>query len=301
MQPHMQAHLATLARVGLVLFMGAASVAAHAQGGGELLGRNDEPPVLMRWLDEGYAAEFRGERALAEERYCAAAKQGSLEGQYRLGRLLLAGGAQGEHAIATTLLALAAQRGHEKARVLLAGQKPGDQLPDCLLPKEAPSAPVQDSVVPTEVVERYVAGLPEWQRRQARLVERLAPRYAVDPRLALAIVRAESNFDPLALSPRNAQGLMQLIPETAERYGVRDVWNAEQNARGGLAHLRWLLQRFEGDIALVSAAYNAGEGAVKQYGGVPPFAQTREYVRRVLAFYRAGRHVAPQAQATAQR
>lgn len=297
----MQAHLAALARASLVFLAGVGSVAANAQGSGALLGWSDEPPVLMRWLDEGYAAEFRGERALAEERYCAAARQGSLEGQYRLGRLLLTGGAPGEHAIATTLLALAVRRGHEKARVLLAGQAPGDQLPDCLLPRVPPSAPVQDSVVSVEEVERYVAGLPAWRRRQARLIERLAPGYAVDPRLALAIVRAESNFDPFALSPRNAQGLMQLIPETAERYGVRDVWNAEQNARGGLAHLRWLLQRFEGDIALVSAAYNAGEGAVKQYGGVPPFAETREYVRRVLAFYHAGRHVTPQAQATARR
>ncbi|WP_255437597.1 lytic transglycosylase domain-containing protein [Comamonas flocculans] len=289
------------ARVGLIFFLLAGSVAANAQSGGDALGWNDEPPAIMRWLDEGYAAEYRGARTLAEQRYCAAAREGSLEGQYRLGRLLLLGGAQSDHVAATTLLALAARLGHEKARVLLAGQAPGDQLPDCLRPGEPPAPAVQSTVVSAEEVERYVAGLAPWQRRQARLIERLAPRFEVDPRLALAIVRAESNFDPLALSPRNAQGLMQLIPETAERYGVRDVWNAEQNARGGLAHLRWLLQRFEGDVALVSAAYNAGEGAVKRSGGVPPFAETREYVRRVLAFYRARHHVAPGAQAFAKR
>ena len=127
----------------------------------------------------------------------------------------------------------------------------------------------------------------------AELVQRLAPRFSIDPRLALAIVRSESNFEAQALSPRNAQGLMQLIPETAERFGVRDAWDPEQNVRGGLAYLRWLLERFEGDVALVSAAYNAGEGTVQQYGGVPPYAETREYVRRILSFYRATRHERP--------
>lgn len=289
-----------LARCGLALLMLLAAP-AHAQGSAQTQGWSDEPPTIMRWLDDGYAAEFRGDRTTAQERYCAAAREGSLEGQYRLGRLLWKTGASTEHTVAATLLALAAQRGHEKARILLAGESSGDQLPDCLKPNVSPSEPASPAVVSAEVVERYVAGLSPAQRRQARLVERLAPRFAVDPRLALAIVKAESNFDPFALSTRNAQGLMQLIPETAERYGVRDAWNAEQNVRGGLAHLRWLLQRFEGDIALVAAAYNAGEGAVKQYGGVPPFAETREYVKRVLAFYRASHHVAPDAQAVAGR
>ena len=297
-------HSPLLARCGLALLMLLAAP-AHAQGNADAQGWSDEPPAIMRWLDEGYAAEFRGDRPAAQERYCAAAREGSLEGQYRLGRLLWMTDMPTDHTVAATLLALAAQRGHEKARILLAGEPSGDQLPDCLKPSVSPTEPesqaVVPAVVPAEVVERYVAGLSPAQRRQARLVERLAPRFAVDPRLALAIVKAESNFDPFALSARNAQGLMQLIPETAERYGVRDAWNAEQNARGGLAHLRWLLQRFEGDIALVAAAYNAGEGAVKQYSGVPPFAETREYVKRVLTFYRASHHVAPDAQAVAGR
>ncbi|MCZ2103828.1 MAG: transglycosylase SLT domain-containing protein [Comamonadaceae bacterium] len=296
---HMQPYLARLARASLAFFVLTGYVVAHAQGGGSALGGHGEPPAVMRLLDQGYAAEFRGNRAAAQERYCTAAREGSLEGQYRLGRLLWLTGAPADHAVAATLLALAVQRGHEKARVLLAGEPSGNQLPDCLKPSVSPAKPAPEAVVPAEVVERYVAGLSPAQRRQARLVQRLAPRFAVDPRLALAIVKAESNFDPLALSARNAQGLMQLIPETAERYGVRDVWNAEQNTRGGLAHLRWLLQRFEGDVALVSAAYNAGAGAVERYGGVPPFAETREYVKRVLGFYRSGRHVAPDTQTLA--
>lgn len=262
---------------------------------------DDEPPVLSRWIEEGYNAERHHLPRRAAQRFCAAARYGSLEAQYRLGRLLLLGrdvvpDAARATAIATTLLAVAAQRGHEKARVLLADRIPGNQLPECLISGEDPPMELQESVqevVPYEVVALYVSGLPKEKRRLAEMIQRLAPRFAVDPRLALAIVRSESNFEALALSPRHAQGLMQLIPETAERFGVRDVWSAEQNARGGLAYLRWLLVRFGGDVALVSAAYNAGENAVAKHGGVPPYAETREYVRRILAFYRATRHERP--------
>ena len=180
--------------------------------------------------------------------------------------------------------------------MLLAGKLPGDRLPDCLTQGDAPAQEFLEAsqeAVPHEVVASYVSSLPREKRRMAELVQRLAPRFSIDPRLALAIVRSESNFEAQALSPRNAQGLMQLIPETAERFGVRDAWNPEQNVRGGLAYLRWLLERFEGDVALVSAAYNAGERTVQQYGGVPPYAETREYVRRILSFYRAKHHERP--------
>ena len=104
----------------------------------------------------------------------------------------------------------------------------------------------------------------------------------VEPRLALAIIEAESNFDTVAVSPRNAKGLMQLIPATAARFNVRNPYDAAQNIRGGLAYLRWLLAYFEGDVALVAAAYNAGEGAVERYRGVPPYLETRAYVRKIL-------------------
>ncbi len=114
------------------------------------------------------------------------------------------------------------------------------------------------------------------------MVKKLAPQFSVDPGLALAIMKAESNFDTQAVSPRNAQGLMQLIPETAQRFGVRNPFDAQQNIRGGLAYLRWLLAYFEGDLSLVAAAYNAGEGKVDRYLGVPPYVETRNYVRRVV-------------------
>jgi len=113
-------------------------------------------------------------------------------------------------------------------------------------------------------------------------VRQLAPKYRLSPDLVLAVIEAESAFNPNALSPKNAQGLMQLIPDTAERFGVTNVWDPEQNIRGGMAYLRWLMKHFDGDVVLVLAAYNAGEGAVKRHNGVPPYAETEAYVSRIL-------------------
>jgi soluble lytic murein transglycosylase-like protein len=115
-----------------------------------------------------------------------------------------------------------------------------------------------------------------------RFVQLVAPEYQLDPHLVLAFIATESNFDPLAVSPKNAQGLMQLIPGTAQRFGVRNVFDPVQNIRGGMAYLRWLMATFEGDVRLVAAAYNAGEGNVERYLGVPPFAETRMYVFKIV-------------------
>jgi hypothetical protein len=211
-------------------------------------------------------------------------------------------------------VALAAQRGHERAQEVLLRllddphwrALPLSDPPTCQAsgsvaglierpppPPPEPVAPAVPEAVPFEVVERYVLALPQDKRRHAQMIKRLALSFEVDPRLALAIARAESNFDALAVSPKNAQGLMQLIPDTAARFGVRNILDPEQNVRGGLAYLRWLLARFNHDVELASAAYNAGEGAVDRYGGVPPFRETQEYVRRILHFYRSPRHQPP--------
>ncbi len=113
------------------------------------------------------------------------------------------------------------------------------------------------------------------------LVDDLSRRHGVDRRLAHAVVRAESNYNPLAVSPKGAMGLMQLMPATADRYGVDDPFDPAQNLDAGLRHLRTLLGRYDRSRAL--AAYNAGEGAVDRYGGVPPYRETQAYVRRILA------------------
>ena len=120
------------------------------------------------------------------------------------------------------------------------------------------------------------------QRKISDLVRALAPKYSLDPKLVLAVIEAESNFNPKALSPKQAQGLMQLIPATAQRFGVKDPWDPEQNLHGGMAYLRWLLDHFEGDVKLALAGYNAGEKAVERHGGIPPYAETQAYVTRIV-------------------
>ena len=123
-----------------------------------------------------------------------------------------------------------------------------------------------------------------------RLIERLAPQYALDPALVKQVVAAESAFDSNARSPKNAQGLMQLIPATAARFGVSNPWDAEQNLRGGMAYLSWLLGHFRGDVRLALAGYNAGEGAVMRHGGLPPYAETRNYVAGIISRYGKTEH-----------
>jgi soluble lytic murein transglycosylase len=110
--------------------------------------------------------------------------------------------------------------------------------------------------------------------------------FGVDPALVKAIVKVESDFDPDAVSPAGARGLMQLMPETARFLGVRDIDDPEDNVEGGVRYLSRLLDRFESRLPLVVAAYNAGETAVIKYGAVPPYSETREFVRRVLHYHK---------------
>lgn len=124
-------------------------------------------------------------------------------------------------------------------------------------------------------------------------VNQIAPRYAIDPKLVMAVIQAESGFNTSALSPKNAQGLMQLIPATAERFGVKDTWNPIENIRGGTAYLNWLMRHFAGNVEWVLAAYNAGEGAVEKHHGVPPFEETQTYVKRILGNYQKTTHPVP--------
>ncbi|MEF7614668.1 transglycosylase SLT domain-containing protein [Aquincola sp. MAHUQ-54] len=224
--------------------------------------------------------------AFAAALYCRAAKLGDAESQFHLGWMYAnARGVERHDGWAAYFFEAAAAQGVPQAPNmlrLLGGASP--EQPDCLREPSRPADPAALAVADAaaaaaEAAERLKATAP---KPIVDMVMKLAPEFDVHPGLALAIIKAESNFDTQALSPKNAMGLMQLIPETAERFAVKNPFDARQNIRGGLAYLRWLLAYFEGDVSLVAAAYNAGEGTVERFQGVPPYNETRAYVRRVL-------------------
>lgn len=134
-------------------------------------------------------------------------------------------------------------------------------------------------------------------------IREISARHGVDPTLVESVIRAESAFNPTAVSRAGARGLMQLMPKTATALGVRDSFNPRENIEGGVRHLRYLLDRYPGNVALAVAAYNAGEGAVDAHRGIPPYPETQQYVYRVLrsggggggAVWAGGRAVIPRA------
>ena len=117
-------------------------------------------------------------------------------------------------------------------------------------------------------------------------IHRISSEFKVDAKLVKAVVRNESCFDTMAISRAGAQGLMQLMPPTAKELGVTDPFNAEQNIRGGVQYLKALMDRYNNNIGLALAAYNAGPGAVAKYDGVPPYHETEKYIERVMKSYR---------------
>ncbi len=117
------------------------------------------------------------------------------------------------------------------------------------------------------------------------LIHEAAEKHQVDVALVKAVIRTESYFNPNATSRVGASGLMQLMPQTARRYGVTDLYSPRQNIEAGVRHLKYLLQRYPRQLHLALAAYNAGEKAVERYQGIPPYPETREYVKKVLKFH----------------
>lgn len=243
-------------------------------------------PANQVWLAEARSYEH-GEgvakdpgRAL--RLYCQGARQGDAEAQYSLGWMYANGrGTPRDDGVAAYFFRLAARQGHAQARRMLPHVgDPAPGKPDCMAHPYGGGPESGEALTARTPAERKIVDL----------VQKLAPQYGVQPRLALAVIRAESNFDPGAVSRKNAQGVMQLIPETSARFNVAKPFDPEQNIRGGLAYLRWLLAYFKGNVALVAAAYNAGEGAVNHFRGIPPFAETRDYVKRIMKLFAGDEH-----------
>jgi len=215
--------------------------------------------------------------------YCQAALQGDAESAYNMGFMYFNGrGKPRDLSLAVHWFKQAAEAGDKHAQKMLVRYVDVSVVDDqaCKRPDAEPELKLAADANPNkQVVEGWV--------------KQIAPHYGIDPELVMAVIRAESAFNASALSNKNAQGLMQLIPETAARFGVKDSWDPIQNIQGGTAYLHWLLRHFEGKVDLVLAAYNAGEGAVERYHGIPPYQETQNYVRQILTWYPKPFHPVP--------
>jgi len=261
------------------LLIGALAVPSHAQDSSvaELLAKAD-PATQTNWAERyehGEGVERNYDHAV--QLYCIAGWEGNIDAQYQLGWLYANGrGMERNDELAAGWFALAASQGDAHSSRMLAqvgGTPPHDQA-HCIRPggEEVYQLPRGESAEEDrEIIER--------------LVRRIAPRYQLSPELVLALIQVESNFDPDAHSHKNAQGLMQLIPATALRFGVENIKHPLENLHGGMAYLRWLLDYFDEDLTLALAGYNAGEGAVRRYKGIPPFKETQHYVKAVFRLY----------------
>jgi soluble lytic murein transglycosylase-like protein len=208
--------------------------------------------------------------------YCAAAQSGSPEAQYHIGWMYLLGRdvTRDSSLAGRWLIAAAANGDTQAAAVVVRFRLASDGAsPQCAA--LAISVPTRITAAPAEV---------------ARLVAEMAPRHGLDPKLVLAVIQVESAFHADAVSPKNAQGLMQVIPATAERFGISNPMDMRDNLTAGMKYLGWLLSYFQGDVTLSLAAYNAGEKRVVDYKGIPPFPETVAYVRRIQTYYPTKHH-----------
>jgi len=261
----------------------------------QVLLADPDPEELMNLASQyERAIGYRRDYGRARQLYCAAARLSYLPAQLRLAWMYSNGlGAPRDTDLAAAWLQVAAANGDLQARKFLAyvGEPGVPRKPRCTYESRFDAYAIatipgtdwkdRDAGVNTDSPER--SQIASWVRL-------LAPDYGLDPNLILAIIQTESNFNPRARSPANALGLMQLIPSTAARFGVRDRTDPVQNLHGGMAYMRWLLSFFQGDLRLSLAGYNAGERAVEKYLGVPPYRETQNYIRKVMRAYGQDSH-----------
>ena len=258
----------------------------------QLLLADPDPEELMELASQyEHAIGYRRDYGRARQLYCAAARLGYLPAQTRLAWMYATGlGAPRDTDLAAAWMEVVAANGDLKARKFLAfvGEPGVTRKPRCTYESRFDAYAV--ATIPGKDWDAGVNIASPERKQIAAWVRALAPDYGLDPNLILAIIQTESNFNPRARSPANAQGLMQLIPATAARFGVRDRTNPVQNLHGGMAYMRWLLSFFQGDLKLSLAGYNAGEHAVEKYLGVPPYRETQNYIRKVMRAYGRDSH-----------
>ena len=210
--------------------------------------------------------------------YCKAAVRGSTDAQRNLAWMFLnARGIEKDEALAVRWFKAAAESGDKYSIQMLSRLNENLQ---------------------TEKTICIVLPTPYWEtgkcskscKKVVKIVNDIAPGYNVEPRLILALIKQESNFKIKARSHKGAIGLMQLMPDTAKRFGVKNSWDPEQNIKGGIRYLAWLLKQYQGNVALTLAGYNAGENAVARYKGIPPYKETQNYVKRILKVYGKSHH-----------
>ncbi|MBM4202052.1 MAG: lytic transglycosylase [Gammaproteobacteria bacterium] len=246
----------------------------------------------LRWRHEaqrfqqgsGVQQDFRK----AYQHFCKAALAGDAESAFNLGWLYLSGQGVTRHpGRARTWFEQARQLGnpHGERMAFRLRTVAGESDSGCRQPNPA-ILTAAAGFGPPRIIRPS-------NKQIESLVQQVAARYAIDPQLVLAVMQAESGFNPGALSPKNAQGLMQLIPATAERFGVKNAWDPAENIRGGAAYLHWLMRHFSGKVEWVLAAYNAGENSVERYKGIPPYAETQAYVKKILSHYGKLTHPVP--------
>ena len=291
MQTHIKAWLITIS-----MLLTSTSAFAYTQT--ELETFDNEPPIVKDLLERASVLDNNASDVEASWKaanlYCEASRYGSAEAVYRLGMLYAFGrGVPQNRDYAANLFGIASVNGHFEAQKMLETiEIKTNDTPPCVAEAVAPERTPAHlfAKVESPAIDAYIASLPKSKRWVVDLVETIADWHKVDSKLVLSIITAESNFKVAAASNKEAQGLMQLIPATAERFNVKNAFNASQNIKGGVKYLRWLLSYFRGDVALTVAAYNAGEGAVDKYHGVPPYPETKAYVKKVMALYANNRH-----------
>ncbi len=230
--------------------------------------------------------------ARAAEQFCLAARdKNDADAQYALGWMYENGkGVTKDDNIAVKFYSLAAKQFHQSARESLSASRGNPNIakfPACMSKNFIP----KETDLTENLAEKDVKSAPFYVKGPIyKLVSKIAPRYQIDTDLAMAFIAVESGFNPNATSTKNAQGLMQLIPETAARFKVKNAYDPEQNIHGGLAYLQWLLSYFKGDVALVAAAYNAGENTVEKFKGIPPYPETKKYVKKISTLYKKTHH-----------